>query len=515
MADERYRGTSAAAESIGPQVADRIANGDLDGAISEYERAVRQAPDDLRLVSDFGFFLWQLYEFRRAKELFERLVVDERTSLATLRAMSKCHFDIGQFAAAAKVMEVAIARSNTPTADELVMRAGALERSNQIELATDLTQRALSLEPTNRRAIRMLAHIERRQGDVDRAVARLEHHLGGEPNEWDWGLRYELATCYDKLGRYDDAWNKVTQAKRQLDSQTEKALGQSHTIRQRQWDIARKVTDSDLRRWRSVRDTVPPSRVTLLAGFPRSGTTLLEQMISVHPDCVGTDETGIVTTQFTAPLLWYAPTPSDAVVELRSFLPDEISNGQAVYFRMTQEFIGQMIGGRRLIEKDPLLIPDLPMLLRLFPDLSIIMPLRDPRDVLISYYFTMVPLNWNSAPSTTLGEAARFYADCMRHWLLFRNRLDAPVLETRYEDLTADPSSTLRHVARFLDLPWTDKMLDDTARSDQKAIRTPTYDDITKPISQRAVGRWHNYEQHIRAITPIIEPFLKAFGYQT
>lgn len=141
------------------------------------------------------------------------------------------------------------------------------------------------------------------------------------------------------------------------------------------------------------------------------------------------------------------------------------------------------------------------------------MPLRDPRDVAISYFFTMVPLNWNSAPSSDIVETARFYHDVMRHWLLFRNRLPWPTIETRYEDLVDDNVAETKKLTRFLKLPWDDAMLDTDRRSQHKVVSTPTYDDITQPVYRRGVGRWKNYRRHLEPALEILNEYAAELGY--
>lgn len=236
-------------------------------------------------------------------------------------------------------------------------------------------------------------------------------------------------------------------------------------------------------------------------------------MIASHESCVATDETGVLASQFTAPMIWQAATAADAIIELRSLENDQLVAGREAYLRMTKAFLGESVGDRLLIEKDPMMTPDLALPLRLLPEALILMPLRDPRDVIISYYFTMVPLNWNSAPATSLLEACRFYCDCMRHWLVFRQQETFPWRELRYEELVTRPEDTLRQAVTFLDLPWDTAMLDQNRRSARKAVRTPTYDDITKPITDRSVGRWTHYAKYLEPVAGPLAPFLQTFGY--
>ena len=106
-----------------------------------------------------------------------------------------------------------------------------------------------------------------------------------------------------------------------------------------------------------------------------------------------------------------------------------------------------------------------------------------------------------------------FVTDCMRHWLILRDRLPWATHELKYENLVSDPGGTLTEVAKFLQLPWDASMLDQRRRSERRAVRTPTYDDITKPISGRAVGRWQNYAEYLEPACDILQPFVEAFEY--
>jgi hypothetical protein len=80
--------------------------------------------------------------------------------------------------------------------------------------------------------------------------------------------------------------------------------------------------------------------------------------------------------------------------------------------------------------------------------------------------------------------------------------------------LTADPYSETKQIAAFLGLKWV-AMLDENRRSERRAVRTPTYDDVTKPLYTRAVGRWRNYEVYLQPGLSILQPFADAFGYSS
>jgi tetratricopeptide (TPR) repeat protein len=491
-----------------------IEAGDPERAVSLYEDAIKQGATDPSTLGNLGVLLWRLFEFHKGEEIFARLVDDPRADMATLRRVAHCYYEIGRFGKAVAVMRVALNRLDQPDAPATNTLAWVLERDHQIDEARQLAERAHALDPTYGPAVRLLAHLDLRAGELEGAERRILEQLCRHPSDSDWGLRYELAAVRDRLGLYDAAWAALCQAKAQLADQTAPHLQNSYFIRHRQWELTQSVTPADRRRWRQAGDSlIAPRRIAFLTGFPRSGTTLLEQIIATNADSIGTDESGILSRQFVEPLVLRAKDTMSAIIELRSFDNEQLAAGREAFYRMTESYLDQPIGQRLLIEKNPLQTADMPLPLRLFPESRWLIALRDPRDVVLSYLFTLIPVNWNSAPATNVVEACRFYADTMRHWLWWRERLEWPALETAYERLITDPHGESRRVAEFLGLTWSPSMLDERHRSERKAVRTPTYIDVTKPLYTRSIGRWQNYQRYLEPGLESLKPFVKAFGY--
>jgi tetratricopeptide (TPR) repeat protein len=505
------------ASSAGPvSVADAAARSQeaLTHSLQCYAEAVSRGADDTLTLANYAFLLWRCYEFSQAEPFFVQLLHRADTGAATLRQIAQRYFEIGRFDEAARAMRVAVRQTDRADAELLNTLAWTLERSNQLEAAREQAEAALHINPAYGPAVRLLAHLDRREANFEQAAHRLERQLASHPSDFDWGLRYELAAVLDRLGAYDKAWQALCLAKEQLASVAAARLAASYQIRQRQWELARSVTQADLRRWRAAGQQLQPAkRICFLTGFPRSGTTLLEQMLAANEAIVDTDETGIFTSQFVDPIVWQARDTVTAIVELRSFDAAQLTAGREAFYRFTESYVGRPVSDRCLVEKNPLMTADLALPLRLFPEASVLFALRDPRDVVLSYLFTMVPLNWSSAPALQVEEACRFYADTMRHWLWWRDRLDWPYHELRYEQIISNPVAETQQIAQFLGVPWSEHMVDERRRSEKKAVRTPTYDDVTKPLYTRAMGRWQNYAAYLRSGSRWLEPFIEAFGY--
>jgi len=457
--------------------------------------------------------LQQLYRSAEATGLWERLLDHPGTSTGQLLAAGKLWFESGRFAGCARFTGRAL-RQDPDSPDTAAMHAAALERAGDKEQAEDLIRAVLERHPRHLRLVRLLAHIARRDGRFVEAREGLENQLLEAPSKDDWRLRYELAPVLDRLGEYPGAMRELELAKQQLEQTSARVRALWRAMTERQWEVTQALSVERLGRWQAAGST-SPRRVCLMAGFPRSGTTLLEQVITTHADSIGTDESGVLATQFRDPIVFGASSAAEVIAELDGYDEAAIAAGRAEYFRCTADLLDEEPGSRLLIEKDPLLTADLAIPLRLFPEAKLLMPLRDPRDVVISFFFTIVPGTPNSVAAATLGESCRYYAEVMRHWLLLRERLDpARWMESRYEDLLADPEAQTRRLAGFLDLDWHPGMLDHHQRSGPREVGTPTYDDVSKPLYTRSLGRWRHYEAWLEPHLHHLQPYLDAFGYR-
>ena len=86
-------------------------------------------------------------------------------------------------------------------------------------------------------------------------------------------------------------------------------------------------------------------------------------------------------------------------------------------------------------------------------------------------------------------------------------------METRYEDNVRDLETESSRILDFLDLPWDQSVLQFHEHARQKHVRSPTYEAVTQPVYNHAVGRWKHYAEFLKPHLEILDPFVKAFGY--
>ena len=187
---------------------------------------------------------------------------------------------------------------------------------------------------------------------------------------------------------------------------------------------------------------------------------------------------------------------------------------RSAYLSRTQSFLGELLNGRLLIDKNPSLTAQIPAITRIFPEHKILVALRDPRDVCLSCFMQPLQLNVVTANYLSIPDTFMEYAGVMQQWLTFRDRLANPWLEVQYEDMVEDIGAVARSAVNFLGLPWDEKVLGFEAHIKSKLVRSPTYAAVSQPIYKTAQGRWRHYAKYLEPHLAHLEPFIQAFGYK-
>jgi hypothetical protein len=150
---------------------------------------------------------------------------------------------------------------------------------------------------------------------------------------------------------------------------------------------------------------------------------------------------------------------------------------------------------------------------RLFPEAKFLVAIRDPRDVCLSCFMQPLALNPVSSAYLSLEGTINQYSSVMGFWRTILPRLRNPWLEIRYETVVEDLQASSREVLSFLDMEWDEAVLRFHEHARTKPLRSPSYAEVTKPVSKGAVGRWRNYQKYLEPYLEKLQPFVKDYGY--
>lgn len=391
------------------------------------------------------------------------------------------------------------------------------ERLHDLDAARDCAEEALAMAPQFAGARITLALLDRREDDSESALSHLMGIVESKqaPPTLIADAWYQLASMHDQSGNYHEAFNALTEAKQILDkAATGYRENVAASVRTGNRTL-RAMTPEHFHRWHAARKDFNPLDVelALLTGHPRSGTTLLEQVLDSHPGLISADEIPILSDVVCNPLCKDSPfdTPVPNILDQTS--EDRLALARQDYLQEMQGALREPIGRRMLLDKNPAVTSMLPIVSRVFPEMRILFALRDPRDVVVSCFMQSLPLNTKSIHFLTLEDTADEYARTMRFWLKFREMTQNRWLEVRYEDTVNDMENQARKVLAFLSLSWDDRVLDYRQRALERHIHSPTYEAVTKPVYTHSIGRWRNYAKQLEPCLETLQPFIHMFGY--
>lgn len=479
------------------------------------ERAARLDPANAGVQLDLGRAYGLRYNYSEAERCLEKAVRIAGRKVEALTAAGRRCQEFGSYDMAKRYFDRA-ASQNDATAEVFVTLAELSERHARLEEAVQLAERALKLDAGYPPARLVRARLERLSGRLVEAEGRVRALLNSSAGDSWMRARgwYELGEILDRLARYDEAMEAFLEAKALVRPAAANHAATLRRIQARVREMEESITPGALERWAAAAEALQPwKRFAILCGHPRSGTTLLEQVLDSHPGIMTAEETHILHDEAYLPLSrGFAPEAS--VLEVLESAPlSRLRQSRDAYFRCTELFLGRQIGDRLLVDKNPALNVLIPAAARIFPETKFLIALRDPRDVCLSCFMQPLSPNPVSSAYLSLEGTVTQYLSVMGFWRVLLPQLRNPFLEVRYEDLVDDLEDVSRRVLQFLGIAWDDRVMrfDEHARS--KPLRSPSYAEVSKPVTKRAVGRWQNYRRHLEPYLARLEPMMKALGY--
>jgi predicted Zn-dependent protease len=491
-------------------------------AVEALRRALELNPAELPLRRAIATALARAGHYQQSADELGRWVEDSPPDINNRIMFARLLADLGREEESNIQLNKAAQLAGAPAFDESrdVLIAIATDRSEGKLDLTVLRELAQLLDRTNRSAAldELLsaaesAGIERdrlgypaaaaalRQGRPEEArrMLLLAQPPKSDPIRWHW----LMARIADELGDADGAVAEAEAMNRSVnDLEAWRARGERHL------EFVRGLTRGITPEWASgLKTLTADERATpaFLVGFPRSGTTLLDTFLLGHPDTQVLEE---------VPLMDAAQRVLGDMLDLPNRSGEELQRGRDAYFEELRRHVGGGFSGL-VVDKFPLNMLAAPFLYALFPDARIIFAQRHPCDAVLSCFMQGFALNDSMACFLDIRTAAEYYDAAMRLWTRSKEVLPLRVQTLVYEELVADCEATLRPLIDFLGLEWRAELLDHraTARA-RTGIGTPSYNQVTQPLSTAPTGRWKRYEKHLEPVLPILLPWAERLGYK-
>lgn len=460
--------------------------GDIPGALAGYEELARKFPEQADLHFAAGYAALRLSDLKSALSRFERAVALDPRAIQyhsmralTLSALSR----IGEGLTS---IERALAiRSEDPTA--LFIKAELLRLDGRHREALDLLEPRMDRLREFPDAVGAFAQVAAACGKTDEALAALRTSLAkpGIPDDGRCKMLFRLGAILDKRGEHDEAWAAFEEANR---------------LKHVRYDPAQEERSAQerFRVWTRERlASLPRPRETselpvFIVGLPRSGTTLVEQIIATHPKGYGGGEREMIPRcgQELFRGVLKGKSEERCLSEVTPGLVDRLARRELKDMRreagpQVERFTDKMMSNFR----------HLGIVEMLFPGARVIHVRRDPLDNCLSCYFQHFP-GLNGQPfAYDLGHLAFYHKLSERFMAHWREVLSIPILDVCYEELVADQEAQTRRLIEFLGLEWDDACLE--FHKTKRDVVTLSTEQVRKPMYRSSVARHEKYAKHL------------------
>ncbi len=464
--------------------------GRLDEAEQYYRAALIAFPNEPEVLYGLGLVCSQTERMDEAVYRFEQVLAAKPEHAGALMGLGEALEASGRQEVACAVIERLIAADPRHAAAHCTL-GRILKQLGRFDESREAFARAVALDPDNPTFHYMLAESARFTADDPRLVAlealtRDEQRFSGRQRA---ELHFALFKAYDELERCDDAFAHLAEGNRIYRAQVPyEEDGVNAFFR----GLKETYTAEAMAPFAGAGH---PSDVPIfVVGMPRSGTTLVEQILASHPDVYGAGE-----LQYVRDLIHGDFAGPDYPAGLTELGAEGLRRFGGYY---TVRLAALAPGAKRIVDKLPANFRHLGLLHLAMPRARLIHVVRDARDTCFSCYTQLFASGLNYAYD--LGELGRYYRATealMAHWQSVLP--PGALLRIRYEDLIGDFETEARRLIAFCGLDWNEacRRFYETRR----AVRTKSEFQVRRPLYTSSIGRWQRYEHWLG-------PLLKALG---
>lgn len=449
------------------------------------EMATSAYPNNFPLRTDYAVALTHMLRFDEAIDVLESVFSKGEETPRALLVLGRAQTGAGHAKRARKSFKRALTLAPNSAAAHFALGRN-LQEEGSIEEANRYFFDTLAIDPDHAVAYRFLASNKAiAPGDAyfDRMLTILKDGSASAADRMR--LHFAAATIFEQAGEIETAFEHYSAGNDLKDVVFDPEQYAAH--------IGRLIETFDeeffakVKSWGSYDE-----RPVFIVGMPRSGTSLIEQIMASHHKVFGAGELETFNN-FVTTLAEHCGSESN--------YPECLANLNAEYVAaMAKEHLSTLYNlapsASRITDKMPTNFLHIGLIATLFPNARIIHCKRDPRDTCFSIYgLDFAGDHAYAYDQSNLGRYFRQYERLMNHW---QRVLPDNILDVQYEELIANQESGTRRMLEFCGLDWDENCLD--FHKTDRTVRTWSYRQVRQPIYKTSVARWRKFEPHLKPL---------------
>ncbi len=458
-------------------------------AVGWLHKALLADPEDLQLAAELAYALYQLHEFDAANDLYRQILAEQPDNATFLHAYGLLLIEMERNSEAVKTLKRAHALDGDNVIIQLTL-ATALADGNDFAAARNIYLDLMRRKPEVNESFLYYTAITKMAEDEE-ITAEIEQKLSGmvDPRQQEM-LHYALAKIYEDKREFEVSFSHL----RTACSLHKERCGYKKDAYQSLFKYIKTVfTKEFIERFTDCGSD--SRRPVFVLGMPRSGTTLVEQVLASHPAIEGGGELRFIDAVLGNHA---AMTEGGKVRSLSQLACEHLPELANTYLSLIAPMAPEE---QMVVDKMPTNFFYIGFIVLMFPNARIIHVNRNPMATCLSCYKQQ--FTEGHAYSYDLEDLGRHYLaylDLMTHW---RQVLpEGRMLEVEYEALTSDFEPQARRLIDYCGLEWDDACL--KFHENKRAVRTASLAQVRKPVYTSSVSFWQNYEQQLKPLYDIL-----------
>ncbi len=496
------------------------------------QKTISQNPDVLKLLAD-AQRCFEARDFDQANALLQQVLLVEPENIHAINSLATIAIEVNMLDVAEDLLLSALKvdADNTVVIKNLALTYARLKRINkaistygklltldnkqafvhgelarlnlykgETEQAVKHYRRAFRLEPSDPRNFHGLLQLDfEHVGNNEISVVKKQLKARGLSLASFRSFNFGLAYYYDKCERYDEAFSRCIKAN--ADSTLDAANEYDAAAQEDMVSDIIQTFDADLFKHHAAAGN-KTTRPVFIVGMPRSGSTLVEQILATQPQVHAAGELNTIDNLSKA-----IATATASADDQQTTYPEVLKTIQSeVLTRLADshdELLGQLATNDEsfVTDKMPANFLHLGLIALMFPNAHIIVCERNPLDVCLSCYFQNFAANHPYAGDLLdLGHYYQQYQRLMNHWIKV---LPINIHVVNYEELVQQPDAVSQQLMAYMGLNWTPEYRD--FHQSGQHVNTASVAQVRKPLYQTSVQRWKHYEQHLKQLIRLLE----------
>ena len=485
-----------------------------------FQKALDIEKKDYGLLLDYGLFLSNQQLNKKAQNIFEKLILLDPNNFIGFYNLANCCVELGEYEKALNlyVRSLKLEKKNNP---QILCSIGVCyERLNDFKNAAIYFKKSLDIDPKLILALINLAVIEQNQGNFSSSEELLNKIISINPSH---GEAYRILSLQKTFTINDPEVANMKQVYDQL-AENENKMFLGYALSKASEDIKNFKEASyylkksnqfrrlmfpnyninvEIKNFNSLKKVFTKSfydkfknfgiknaKPIFIVGMPRSGTTLVEQIISSHSKVAAGGELNFFSEAFNDSIAYKSTV--EMFKKIKNINDYQIKKIGKVYLKKLDQLNFKT---NFITDKNPINFQLLPLIVTCLPDAKIIHCSRDPNDTCLSIYknyFWQKVMAW-SYDERELSQFYHLYKDLMQY---YQNIIgEKKIFQLNYENLITNSNETIKSIINYCELPWEEQCLE--FYNNKNVVKTASVGQVRKKIYKSSSKKWENFKSYL------------------